>query len=101
MALSTTEAKYITKIEVFKEMLWTKGFVKELGFKQERHIVYEDHQSVIKSYKNPTYHFKMKHIKKCFHYIRSAFEGEELQLSKVHTNNNCAEVMTKNLPYAK
>ena len=37
VALSTTEAEYITSTEVCKEMLWMKNFLLEFGVKQEKY----------------------------------------------------------------
>lgn len=42
VALSVTEAEYITIIEAGKEMLWLKMFLQELGLKQDGYMVYCD-----------------------------------------------------------
>ena len=42
VALSTTEAKYITTTEAGKEILWMKTFFKELGLKQDEYMLYCD-----------------------------------------------------------
>ncbi|KAL0551898.1 hypothetical protein IC582_010990 [Cucumis melo] len=39
VTLSTTEAEYITAAEAYKEMLWMKRFIQELGFKQQRYVI--------------------------------------------------------------
>ena len=62
VALSTIEAEYIVIIEASKELLWMKKFLQELGLQQERYLLYCDSQSVIYLSKNPTFHFKSKHI---------------------------------------
>ena len=47
VALSTTEAEFITITEACKELLWFKKFLQELGLKQERYVLHCDSQSVI------------------------------------------------------
>ena len=49
VALSTTEAEYIAAAEACKELLWMKCFMQELGFKQQRYVVYNDNQSAFTS----------------------------------------------------
>ncbi|KAA0040427.1 Retrovirus-related Pol polyprotein from transposon TNT 1-94 [Cucumis melo var. makuwa] len=39
VTLSTTEAEYIAAAEAYKEMLWMKRFIQELGFKQQRYVI--------------------------------------------------------------
>lgn len=52
VALSTTEAKYTTVVEAFKEAIWLKGMVSKLGGKQESVDVYYDNRSAIHFSKN-------------------------------------------------
>ena len=52
VALSTTEAEYITANEAGKEMLWLKWFLQELGLKQDGYVVNCDSQSSIDLSKN-------------------------------------------------
>ena len=47
VALSTTEAEYLAVTEAYKELLWLKRFLQELGFKQQRYVVLCDNQSAI------------------------------------------------------
>ena len=42
VGLSTTESEYMALAEAFKEALWLKGFVSELGFKQDDVRVFSD-----------------------------------------------------------
>ncbi|KAA0047976.1 Integrase, catalytic core [Cucumis melo var. makuwa] len=42
VALSTTEVEYIAVAKACKEMLWMKRFIQELGFKQQRYVIYCD-----------------------------------------------------------
>jgi len=52
VALSTTEVEYIAIAEAFKEMLWMKKFLNELGHDQDNYVVNCDNQIVINLAKN-------------------------------------------------
>lgn len=74
VALSTTEAEYIAAVEACKEALWLKRFLKELGLKQEKYVIYCNSQSAIHLSKNPRLHSKSKHTDIRYHWIRDALE---------------------------
>ncbi|KAI4334943.1 hypothetical protein L6164_013639 [Bauhinia variegata] len=101
VALSTSEAEFITTIEACKELLWMKKFICELGFTQKRYILYCDSQSVIYLCKNPTFHGRSKHIDVKYHWIRDVLDSKSLELVKIHTNDNCLDMLTKILPRGK
>lgn len=101
VALSTTEAEYVAATEACKELLWMKRFVQELGYFQERYVLLCDSQSAIHLAKNPTSHGKSKHIDARYHWIRDVLVDKELELEKVHTDDNGADMLTKALPVGK
>jgi hypothetical protein len=101
VALSTTEAEYIAITEGCKEILWMKKFLQELGQNQESYVLYCDSQSAIHLSKNSTYHSRSKHIDVRYHWIRDVLESKLLQIEKIHTNDNGADMMTKALPKEK
>ncbi|KAA0047571.1 Retrovirus-related Pol polyprotein from transposon TNT 1-94 [Cucumis melo var. makuwa] len=101
VALSTTEAEYIAAAEACKEMLWMKHFIQELGFKQQRYVIYCDNQSAIHLGKNATFHSRTKHIDVRYHWLRDALNDELFELEKIHTNHNRSDMLTKNLPRVK
>ncbi|GKB50538.1 retrovirus-related pol polyprotein from transposon TNT 1-94, partial [Tanacetum coccineum] len=74
VALSTTEAEYVAATEAYKELLWLKRFLQELGFKQQRYAVLCDNQSPIYLTKNSMFHKRTKHIDIRYHWIRDAIE---------------------------
>lgn len=101
VALSTTEAEYIAITEGCKEMMWMKKFLQELGQNQESYVLYCDSQSAIHLSKNSTYHSRSKHIDVRYHWIRDVLENKLLQIEKIHTNDNGADMMTKALSKEK
>ena len=98
VALSTTEAEFIAVTEAGKELLWMKKFITELGFNQEKYVLFCDSQSAIHLSKNPTFHGRSKHIDLRYHWIREALDSKRFALDKIHTDDNGADMCTKTLP---
>ena len=48
--------------------------------------------------KNPMFHAKTKHIDVKYHFIQDVLEKKNMELVKVHTDDNPADLMTKGLP---
>ena len=61
VALSTTEAEYVSSIEASKEMIWFHRFMEELGKKQENIRLYIENKSGIHLAKKSTFHSNTKH----------------------------------------
>ncbi|KAH9678410.1 hypothetical protein KPL71_025698 [Citrus sinensis] len=101
VALSTTEAEYTAAAEAFKEAIWLKRMVPELGAKQETVEVYCDSQSAIHLSKNQTYHERTKHIDVKLHFVRLEVSKGTVKMLKVHTDQNPADMLTKAVPSAK
>ena len=76
-------------------MLWLKRFLEELGFSQKEYKVHCDSQSAIDLSKNAMYHSRTKHIDIRYHWIREVMEQQLLQLVKIHTNRNAADMLMK------
>ena len=87
--------------EGFKEMLWMKKFLNELGHDQDDYMVNYDNQSAIQLAKNPMFHSRSKHIDIHYHWIREVLDEKKLKLEKIHTNFNWYDMMTKTIPTEK
>ncbi|GKD94401.1 hypothetical protein Tco_1374238 [Tanacetum coccineum] len=57
--------------------------------------IYVDNESAICVVKNPVYHSKTKHIEIRHHFIRDSYEQRLIEMVKIHTNNNVADLLTK------
>ena len=101
VALSTTEAEYIALTEAIKEALWLKGLLGELGFQQDSVEVLCDSQSAIHLSKNQVFHERTKHIDVRLHFIREVLSGGKVQVKKVITEENAADMLTKSMPALK
>lgn len=95
VALSTTEAEFIAATEASKELLWLKRFVGELGFDQDKYVLFCDNQSAIHLSKNSSFHSRSKHIDVRYHWIREVLSSKQMQLEKIHTDDNGADMLTK------
>ena len=95
VALSTTEAEYVTATKASKEMILLQRFLDELGKKQELSRLYSDNESAIHLAKNSAFHSKKKHIQLKYHFIWSVLEDGQLKLEKIHTSQNPADMLTK------
>ncbi|KAH9725713.1 hypothetical protein KPL70_007982 [Citrus sinensis] len=95
VALSTTEAEYMAATQACKEAIWIQRLLEELGHKQQKISVYCDSQSALHIIRNPTFHSRTKHIGVQYHFVREVVEDGSVDLQKIHTKENLADVLTK------
>ena len=101
VALSTTEAEYMAVVQVAKEVIWMKDFIRELGIRQEEFRLYGDSQCAIHITKNATYHSRTKHIQRRDHWLWERVEDKDFSLTKIHTEENGSDMLTKVLSAEK
>ena len=78
-----------------KEAIWFQRLLEELGHKQQKIIVYCDSQSALHIARNPAFHSRTKHIGVQYHFVREVVEEGSVDMQKIHTKDNLADVMTK------
>lgn len=101
VAFSTTEAEFIALTETVKESIWLKGLLEDFGFDHEDVMVWCDSHSAICLSKNNAYHERTKHVARKFHFIRDIVESGEVDVQKIHTSRNHADILTKVVPVRK
>ncbi|KAK1413090.1 hypothetical protein QVD17_34841 [Tagetes erecta] len=101
IALSTTEAEYMSLCEAVKEALWLSRMVRELGMKVITPIVHCDNQGALQLAKNSVFHERTKHIRVKWLFIREEVNHKRIQVIKIDTQQNMADVLTKSLPGVK
>jgi ATP-binding cassette subfamily B (MDR/TAP) protein 1 len=67
VALNTTEDEFIALTEASKELLWLKQLACELGFEQDKYVLFWDNRSTIHLSKNTSFHLRSKHIEVLYH----------------------------------
>ena len=67
VALSTTEVEYVIMTEAYKELIWLKYFLKELGKEQKAPSLHSDNRSDLAN--NLVYYNKIKHIDMWYYFI--------------------------------
>ncbi|KAL4285292.1 hypothetical protein GQ457_16G014520 [Hibiscus cannabinus] len=104
VADSTIEAEYIAASEAAKEAVWIKKFISELGVVPSISNVVElycDNIGAIAQAKESRSHQRSKHILRRLHLIQEIIDRGDVEICKVHTNNNIADPLTKPLAQQK
>ncbi|KAL4368275.1 hypothetical protein GQ457_05G028000 [Hibiscus cannabinus] len=104
LADSTTEAEYIAASEIAKEAVWIKKFITGLGVIPSISDVvdlYCDNNGAIAQAKEPRSHQRSKHILRRFHLIREIIDRGDVEICKVHTDDNIDDPLTKPLAQQK
>ncbi|KAK8597289.1 hypothetical protein V6N12_065760 [Hibiscus sabdariffa] len=100
VADSTTEAEYVAASEATKEAVRIKKFVTELGVVpsiSDAMELYFDNNGAIAQAKEPRSHQRSKHILRRFHLVREIIDRGDVEICKVHTDDNIADPLTKPL----
>ena len=101
VALSTTEVEYVALTEAIKEAVRLHGIMQELGLKDSVPKVYCDSQSAIHLYKNSAFHKRTKHIDVRLHFVRDMIAQRQVEVEKIATEVNLANMLTKPIPMTK
>ncbi|GJS55472.1 putative ribonuclease H-like domain-containing protein [Tanacetum coccineum] len=95
VANSTTEAKYVATANWYGQVLWIQNQMLDYGFNFMNTKIYIDNESTICIVKNPVFHSKNTHIDIRYHFIRDSYEKRLIQVIKIHTGYNVADLLTK------
>jgi hypothetical protein len=101
VALSTTESEYIATTEAIKESIWVKGVLEELRLLDSKPVIYSDSQSCVHLCRNPMFHDRTKHIEIKYHFIRDKVTQGHINIDKVPTEENPADMGTKVITLSK
>jgi len=102
VALSSTEAEYMSACLAAKEAIWLRELLKELTFDQTTPtIILSDNQSSLKLMTNPVFHDRTKHVSIQYHFTRECIVNGSLTFTFVGTNLQAADSLTKGVPEQK
>jgi len=98
VALSSTEAEYVSLSEAIREAIHLSSFVEELGLNTLSKItIFNDNQSAGKLVENPIFHSRTKHVDIKHHFIRQAVKNYPIDIKFLPTEEMTADVLTKPL----
>jgi len=102
VALSTCEAEYVAATMATQECLWLKRLIKEM-ISGSNYVVFihYDNESAIKLAGNPVFHARTKHIETHYHFVREKVLTQDIELKKIGTEDQVADIFTKALTKAK
>ncbi|GJR79522.1 hypothetical protein Tco_0150307 [Tanacetum coccineum] len=100
-AISSTEAEYVAAASCCAQVLWMQNQLLDYGFNFMNTEIHIDNESTICIVKNPVLHSKTKHIQIRHHFIRDCYEQRLINVVKVHTDDNVADLLTKGFDLAR
>ncbi|GKA12241.1 putative ribonuclease H-like domain-containing protein [Tanacetum coccineum] len=92
---SITGAEYIAASNCCGQVLWIQNQLLDYGYNFMQTKIHIDNESTICIVKNPVFHSKTKHIEIRHHFIRDSNEKKLIQMIKIHTDQNVADLLTK------
>ena len=108
VALSTTEAEYIAMSQAMRELIPMRTLLQQVGttlhldFAKPAIVhskVFEDNDGDLKLATAPNISPRTKHIAVKYHFFREAVgEGKGIQIMKIDTAEQMADIFTKGLP---
>ncbi|GKA54961.1 putative ribonuclease H-like domain-containing protein [Tanacetum coccineum] len=91
----STIKEYVAAANCCGQVLWIQNQMLDYGFNFMNTKIYIDNESIICIVKNPAFHSKTKRIEIRHHFIMDAYEKKLIQVLKIHTNDNVADLLTK------
>nr|GEX17438.1 putative reverse transcriptase, RNA-dependent DNA polymerase [Tanacetum cinerariifolium] len=95
VASSTTKAEYVAASNCYGQVLWIQNQMLDYGYNFINTKIFIDNENTICIVKNPIFHSKTKHIEIRHHFIRNSYEKRLIQVIKIHTDHNVADLLTK------
>ncbi|GJR67887.1 putative ribonuclease H-like domain-containing protein, partial [Tanacetum coccineum] len=95
VAQGYTQEEGIDYDEIFAPVLWIQNQMLDYVFNFMNTKIYIDNESTICIVKNPKFYAKTKHIEIRNHFIRDSYEKRLIQVIKVHSDHNVADLLIK------
>ena len=80
-----------------RQVAWIKMLLEEIGYKLGPLPICSDNQGAIFISSNPVTERRSKHIDIRYHYIRELIEDKKVEVFYISTDENPADLFTKNL----
>ncbi|GJS31013.1 copia protein [Tanacetum coccineum] len=97
LAISTTEAEYVSAGKACQQALWMKQALVDYGIRLDDIPIMCDNKGAIDLSKNPVQHSRTKHIEIRHHFLRDNVQKGNISIEKVSSEDNIADILTKPL----
>ncbi|GKB92062.1 retrovirus-related pol polyprotein from transposon TNT 1-94 [Tanacetum coccineum] len=97
LAISTTEAKYVSSGKACQQALWMKQALIDYDIRLDDVPIMCDNKGAIDLSKNLVQHSRTKHIKIRHHFLRDNVQKGNISIEKVLSEDNIADIFTKPL----
>ncbi|WVZ89164.1 hypothetical protein U9M48_035601 [Paspalum notatum var. saurae] len=97
VATSTCEAEYVAIASCCSQILWMLATLRDYGLSYGRVSILCDSPSAISVAKNPVLHSRTKQIDVRYHFLRDNYEKGMIDIVKVASENQVADILTKPL----
>ena len=94
---SSCESEYVGLSEAGNEVVYLHQLQGEMKIGKESVLLLGDNESSLKLAMNPVFHQRSKHIRIKYHSLRDRVEEGLIELCKVDTGLNAADMLTKNV----
>jgi hypothetical protein len=97
VALSTTEAEYVTAGQCCAQLLWMRQTLRDFGYNLSKVPLLCDKESAIRLADNPVEHSRTKHIDIRHHILRDHQQRGDIDICHVSIDHQLADIFTKPL----
>ncbi|GKB90299.1 retrovirus-related pol polyprotein from transposon TNT 1-94, partial [Tanacetum coccineum] len=97
LAISTTEAEYVSTGKACQQALWMKQDLIDYDVRLDEVPITCDNKGAIDLRKNPVQHSRNQHIEIPHHFLRDNVQKGHILIEKVPSANNIADILTKSL----
>ncbi|GJR33003.1 putative ribonuclease H-like domain-containing protein [Tanacetum coccineum] len=95
--MNSTTGEYVAAANCYGQVLWIQNQMIDYGYNFMNTKIFIDNERTICIVENPVFHSKTKHIEIRHHFIRDSYEKRLIQVIKIHTGHNVADLLTKAL----
>ncbi|GJS61811.1 putative ribonuclease H-like domain-containing protein [Tanacetum coccineum] len=92
---TTGHSEYVAAASCCGQVLWIQNQLLDYGYNFMDTVIYIDNTSTICIIENPVQHSKTKHIEIRHHFIRDCNAKKLIQMAKIDTQHNVADLLTK------
>ncbi|GKA86659.1 retrovirus-related pol polyprotein from transposon TNT 1-94 [Tanacetum coccineum] len=97
LAISTTEAEYVSAGKACQQALWMKQALVDYGIRLDDIPIMCDNKGAIDLSKNHVQHSRTKHIEIRHHFLRDKVQKGNISIENVSSKDNTADILTKPL----